>query len=185
MLWGRLDLQALHEHAERLPAAWVIALVVLLPLVGFPISCLHVVVGVRFDFVTALGIVLITTVIQDAIAWGLVRVSPRRYFSRLAPWRKRLKGAGHRDAILFCSLVPGMPYAVQLYLLPMIGVPLRSLWLWGATLATARATATIMLGNMSDDLSPERIAWLVVYYTLLSGVSFYVLRRLRRSLGMD
>jgi hypothetical protein len=54
-----------------------------------------------------------------------------------------------------------------------------------ALLTTVRASATILLGKMSDDLSPTRIAWLAAYYTILTGTSFYILRRLRRSLTLD
>lgn len=184
LFWGRFDVKTLHAHAERLPAAWVVTLLVVLPLVGFPASWLHLVAGARFGFGPGLAVVLITSVLQNVLAWSLVHWVPRRCFARLKPWRKRLAGVEQGDAILFCGLVPGMPYAVQLYLLPFIGVPLRSLCLWSATLNTARATVTILLGNMSDDLSPERIGWLVAYYAILTGVSAWVLHNLRRSLRL-
>jgi uncharacterized membrane protein YdjX (TVP38/TMEM64 family) len=185
MFWRSIDMHAIHEHAERMPAVWAMVLIVLLPLVGFPVSWLHIAAGVRFDFWPGLAVVLVTSLIQNALAWSLVQIVPTRYFKRLDPWRKKLEGAGHRDAILFCGLVPGLPYAVQLYLLPVIGVPLRSFCVGCALLTTVRASATILLGKMSDDLSPTRIAWLAAYYTILTGTSFYILRRLRRSLTLD
>ena len=182
LFWGRFDLKTLHDQAERLPAALVVALLVLLPLGGFPVSWLHLVAGARFGFWPGLAVVLITSVLQNVLAWNLVQWVPRRYFARLKPWKKRLAGVEHSDAILFCGLAPGMPYMVQLYLLPIIGVSLRNLCLWSATLITARATVTILLGNISDQLSVQRIGWLIVYYAILTGISAWVLRNLRRSL---
>ncbi len=185
LFWGRFDVKTLHAHAERLPAAWVVALLVLLPLAGFPASWLHLVAGARFGFWSGLVVVLITSVLQNVLAWNLVHWMPRHFFARLKPWRKRLAGVEHSDAILFCGLVPGMPYVVQLYLLPFIGVSLRNLCLWSATLNTARATVTILLGNISDELSPQRIGWLIAYYAILTGVSGWILRNLRRSLHLE
>lgn len=183
--WRHLDIEAFHEWAESQSALLVTALVGVLPLGGFPVSALHLVAGVRFPFWPALFVVLITTVFQHAAAWALVRLLPARTFGRLDKWRGKLADAGHREAAVLCSLVPGMPYTVQLYLLPVIGSPLSVLCLISAPLHTARATVTILLGNISDDLSAARIAGLVAYYLAIVLGCGFALRRLRRRLRAE
>lgn len=177
-----LDLDRFHAWTKGLPAAAVAALVCVLPLVGFPISALHLAAGLRFDFWVALPIVAGATLVQHAAAWALARALPERFFTRLQPWKKKLAGTGHKQAAVLCCLLPGMPYTVQLYLLPLMGAPLRVLCLISVPLHTARATVTILLGNVSDHLTPGRVAALAAYYAVVFTICGFVLRHLRRSL---
>ena len=182
LVWGRLDLEELHARAKALPAAAVIAAISVLPLVGFPVSWLHLIAGVRFDFWGGIAVVAVTSVLHHVLGWALVHVLPKSLLRRLDPWREKLRGAGHRDATLLCCLLPGMPYTVQLYLLPLIGTPAHLLFGLSSALHTARAVVTILLGDMSDRLTAGRVAALAGYYALLFTVSGFSLRHLRRAL---
>jgi uncharacterized membrane protein YdjX (TVP38/TMEM64 family) len=183
LLWARLGPTDLHERARALPAVPVLVAIAVLPLAGFPVSWLHVVAGVRFGFAGGIGAVALTSVIHHALGWALVQVAPARWRARAEPWRRQLAGAGHREATLLCCLVPGMPYAVQLYLLPILGTPWPLVLGLSSVLHTARATVTILLGDLSDALTPERLALVAGYYLVLGGVSALVVRRLRRALA--
>ncbi len=182
LLWGGIDIADLHARAQRLPGVAVIAAITLLPLVGFPVSVLHLVAGVRFGFAAGMLVVAVTSVLHHVLGWALTRLLPARLFKGLEPWRARLRGAGHRDATLLCCLLPGMPYTVQLYLMPIIGVPFSLMFGLSAALHTARAIVTILLGDMSDELTPTKIAVLAVYYVALFAASALALRGLRRSM---
>ncbi|MBC8009390.1 MAG: DUF2934 domain-containing protein [Burkholderiales bacterium] len=184
-LWSRLDIDDLHARAKALPAIGVIAVIAFAPLVGFPVSWLHLIAGVRFDFLGGIAVVAVTSVLHHVLGWALVRVLPARFFKRLDPWRDKLRGAGHRDATLLCCLLPGMPYAVQLYLMPVLGTPFPLMFGLSAALHTARAVVTILFGDISDELTPPRIAGLVAYYVVLFAVSALALRRLRHTLTMN
>lgn len=183
LLWGRLDLADLHARAKALSGIGVVAAITFLPLIGFPVSWLHLIAGVRFDFIGGMVVVAVTSVLHHVLGWGLVRVLPRRLFARLDPWREKLRGAGHRDATLLCCLLPGMPYTVQLYLMPVLGMPFRLMFGLSAALHTARAVVTILFGDLSENLTPARIAGLVAYYLLLFSVSAWTLHHLRRSIA--
>jgi len=52
-------------------------------------------------------------------------------------------------------------------------------------LHTARAVVTILFGDISDDLTPPRVASLVAYYMVLFAVSAWAIHRLRRTLSTD
>lgn len=184
LLWGRIDIDEIHARAKAVPAVGVIAAIAVLPLIGFPVSILHLVAGVRFDFWSGILVVGATTAIHHLLGWTLVRVLPRRWFERLDPWRKKLRGAGYLDVTLLCCLLPGMPYTVQLYLKPLVGTPLWLILGLSTLLHTARAVVTILLGDISADLTPGKIAALAVYYVLLFAVSAVALRHLRRTLAM-
>lgn len=177
-----VDPAEFQKTAQTWPPALVIGVILILPLVGFPVSWLHLIAGVCFGFVTGLIVVLLTTLAHHLLGWWLVRILPRRWFSRFKPWREKLEGAGHREATLLGGLIPGMPYVVHLYVLPMIGTPLLTLCVFGTGIHTARAFVTILLGDQSGNLTPGRIAILVLYYALIFGVCAWALRRLQRRL---
>ncbi len=182
-LRGGFDLERFHAWMRALPAPAVAGLVVVLPLAGFPVSALHLAAGLRFAFLPALLVVAAATLAQNAGAWALVRALPRGWFGRLAPWREKLAGAGHREAAVLGALVPGMPYSVQLYLLPVMGAPLRVLGTVSVPLHTARASVTILFGTLSDDFTPARVAALAAYYAAVFTLCGFAVRRLRRRLA--
>lgn len=181
--WRHIDLEGFHAWMKTLPAIAVAGLVGVLPLAGFPVSALHLAAGLRFDFAPALLVVAVTTLFQHVAAWALARMLPDRLFARLDPWRERLAGAGHREAAVLCCLLPGMPYTVQLYLLPVMSVPLKIICFISAPLHTARSVVTILLGNLSDDLTPTRVAVLIFYYLVIFAICGLSLRRMRRALA--
>jgi hypothetical protein len=78
-----------------------------------------------------------------------------------------------------------MPYTVQLYLLPIMGAPLRVLCLVSVPLHTTRASVTILLGTLSDELTPGRVAALVAYYLVVFAICGIILSRLRRALAAE
>lgn len=180
--WRSIDMEAFHAWMQRMPALMVSAVVGVTPLGGFPVSALHLATGVRFPFWTALLVVGITTMFHHTAAWALVRGLPDRFFARLDPWREKLAGAGHVEAAVLCSILPGMPYTVQLYLLPVMNVPLRLICLVSGTLHTARASVTVILGNISADLTVGRVTALASYYLVIVVVCGYTVRRMRRGL---
>lgn len=183
VLWQQIGLAELHARAQALPAVGVIAAISLLPLVGFPVSWLHLIAGVRFGFIGGMTVVTLTNVLHHLLGWAVVRILPERLFGWVKPWRKKLQGTGHREATVLCCLLPGMSYTVQLYLMPLFGVPLPLLLGLSSALHTARAVVTILLGDFSDNLTPGRIATLVTYYLILFTASALVLRGLRRTLA--
>lgn len=180
VMYQRIDPAEFQATARGWPSWVVIAVITLLPMVGFPVSWLHLVAGLCFGFIGGLIVVLVTTLVHHLAGWWLVRVLPSRYFKRFEPWEERLEGAGHRDATLLGGLVPGMPYVVHLYVLPMLGTPLLMLCGLGVGVHTARAFVTILLGDQSGDLTPGRIAALVAYYAVLFGLSAWALRSLQK-----
>lgn len=182
-LWRRFDVKELYQLARGQSGAVVFLVMVILPLAGFPVSWLHVVAGMRFGFLGGGVVVAVTGVLHHVLGWMLVQALPERFFRRLAPWRRRFAGTSCRDATLLCGLLPGMPYVVQLYLLPAIGTPFPLMFGLSAALHTARALVTIYVGDASEDLTWTRMVMIVVYYVVLFAISFLALRRLRGSMA--
>lgn len=182
VFYEHIDMAALHARAEAMNGLTLFALVTLLPLLGFPVSVLHAIVGARFGMAYGMLIVAVTILLQMLASYGLVKLFPSLFARRLEPLRKRLPSGAHRPVTLFTLLLPGAPFFAQNYVLPLIGVPLRTFLCWGLPLHTTRSVIGVLFGHLSDHLTPLRIAGFVLYtMTVITGCAL-AFRRLQRAM---
>ena len=179
IFYRQIDLADLHRRAERLNGFAVYALIVVLPLVCFPVSAVHAVAGARFGVGLGFLLVASTIILQLLIAYALVRAAPD-FFSRRLEWiRRKLPKAAHTPLTQLTMLLPGAPYWAQLYVLPLVGVPLRTYLLWSLPITVARSLAGILFGDLSGHLTPGRIAGFVGYFVVITAGSVWAFRRLQ------
>jgi uncharacterized membrane protein YdjX (TVP38/TMEM64 family) len=183
LLQGRIDPAAIHAYAQRLNGPAVFALLVVLPLVGFPASVLHVAAGVRFGAGLGLALVCASIGLQLLASYGLVYLYRDRFARRFAALRRRIPPGAHASLCVFAVLLPGAPFAAVNYVLPLAGVRLRTYLLCCWPLHTLRSTVTVLLGDQSEHFTPARLAVLGGYALVLAAGSWWLYRRLRRQLA--
>ncbi len=182
VFYRHIDMTALHARAEAMNGLALFGLATLLPLVGFPVSVLHAVVGARFGIAYGMPIVAGTILLQMLASHGLVRLFPALFARRLEPLRKRLPSGTYRPVTLFTLLLPGAPFFAQNYVLPLIGVPLRTFLAWGLPIHIVRSVIGVLFGHLSDHLTPWRIAGFVLYtMTVVAGCAL-AFRRLQKAM---
>ncbi len=182
LLYRQIDVQAVHDRAARMNGFAVFVVMTVLPMVGFPVSVLHVAAGVRFG--TGLGLVLTTTsiLIQLLASYALVKAAPS-YFERwMEPWRKRLPKAAHTPLTQFTMLLPGAPYFAQNYVLPLVGVPLGTYLLWSFPLHVLRSIVGVIFGHESADLTPMKLVGFGIYSVAIGLTCAWSFRRLQRQM---
>jgi len=182
LLYSQVDIHEIHAYARRLPGMVAFALLALLPLIGFPASVLHVAAGIRFGVPLGIALVSLSILLQLLASYALVHAFKDRFERRLAPIRKRLPKGAHASICVLAVLLPGAPYAAINYVLPTLGVPLRTYLLCCLPLHTLRSTVTVTLGDQSDQLTAARLVALVAYALLILGASWWTYRRLRSRL---
>lgn len=179
--YSRLDLEQLHARAAEVPAGVAFALLVVLPLVGFPANLTHIAAGIRFGAPVGLALVAASIGLQILASYGVVRLWKERFLR--ARWvkkvRDRIPEGAHASVCVFTVLLPGAPYAAVNYVLPLVGVPLRTLLLCAWPLHVLRSTLTVVLGDQSDHLTATRLAVLLGYALLILGASWWTYRRLQ------
>jgi uncharacterized membrane protein YdjX (TVP38/TMEM64 family) len=178
-LYRLIDVQAIHQWAEGVNGFVVFSLVTILPMLGFPVSVAHAVAGVRFGIGLGLGLVAISIVLQMLASYALVKAMPKLFAKRFDSLRKKLPQGAHRSVTLFTMLFPGAPYFAQNYVLPVVGVPLSTYMLWGVPIHIVKSTVGILFGDMSDHLTPLRVAGFVTYTVITTVVCAWAFRRLR------
>jgi uncharacterized membrane protein YdjX (TVP38/TMEM64 family) len=178
------DVAAVHRTAARLNGGVAFALLCILPLLGFPASLLHVAAGIRFGVPLGLTLVSLSIGCQLLASYGLVHLWRRRFSE--SPWlqriRRRIPRGAHASVCVFTVLLPGAPFTAINYVLPLVGVRLRTLLICAWPLHTLRATVTVAFGDQSDHLSAARLAGLLLYAAAILGASAWTYRRVRSQL---
>ncbi len=174
-----LRIDEIRARIEELDGPALFAALTILPLLAFPVTPLHVIVGVRFGWMAGLLLIALSVVLQHILAWAAVRVAPHFFEQRLANVRKRIPKSTHVPVTVFTALIPGVPYVATIYVLPLIGVPFPIYLLISGSLHTVRSIVSVAFGDMSEHLTPARIAYLVIYTIVISGTSAWLFRRLR------
>jgi len=157
-------------YGKSLPAVLFIAAFLILPLVGFPLSILLVLAGIRFG-----------------LGWGMALTTMGIFFHHFAAYwishsylnerlRRFAEGRGHKVplisqgnrvwfTVLFAS-VHGPPYAFKLYLLALTDIPFRIYCYVGATVYIL--FSLIPVGAAAAAVHID-VTWIYIGVAVLSG----------------
>jgi uncharacterized membrane protein YdjX (TVP38/TMEM64 family) len=183
VLYGQIDLREMRAVAERLNGGLMFLALVILPLLGFPVSVLHVLAGIRWGAPLGVSLVIASILLQLLASYGLVQVFRSRFARRLEPLRQRIPEGAHGPVTLFTMLLPGVPYFAKNYVLPLIGVPLRTYLLWCFPVHSLRAAVAVIFGDQTDQLTPTRIVIFCAYGAVIGLTCAWAFRRLRAQLA--
>jgi uncharacterized membrane protein YdjX (TVP38/TMEM64 family) len=177
-----VTIEMVHEQANRLNGFVGFLLLTILPLVGFPVIPLHIVAGIRYGGPLGLLLVSLSILLQLLASYFLVHTFRRKFSKRLKPVKDRIPRGAHGTMCLFAMLLPGVPYFAKNYVLPFLGVPLRTYLAICLPIHAVRSSVAIFFGDKSDELTPTRITWLAVYFAATLLASWWMFRRLRAQL---
>lgn len=126
VLWGA-DWRAFIEAHPEAGAAVFCGLMIVLPLVGFPISAFYVFAGLTFSVPVALTAGGVGLAVNMSLGYLLARTVWREPLRRrLEPRWPRLFALDRNacaQVTLLVRAVPGVPYTAQNYLLGVLAVP--------------------------------------------------------------
>jgi uncharacterized membrane protein YdjX (TVP38/TMEM64 family) len=184
VLWcyrDRLDRESIVAFAEGLSLPWFLAAFFTLPLIGFPITPLLVVVGIRFGFGGGMALAAAAIFLHNVIAFRLTHGWFRvRLRNRLARAGYGIPAIDPKHQGWFTALfaaIHGPPYAAKLYLLALTDVPFR-IYLWvGAPIYTFFCVIPVGAGSAVNTLKPWVIYALVGMSIALLAVGFFLKRR--------
>lgn len=183
LLYHRVDIEQVHATARKLPGWLCFGLMVVLPLVGFPASVLHLGAGLRFGTSLGLALVWFSILIQLLASYVLVRWNHAFFARRFKAVRSRIPRGAHAPVTLFTMLIPGAPYFAQNYILPVIGVPLRLYLAISLPIHCIRSTVAVIVGGHTQNLTPGRVLAMLAYGATILAASWWALRRLKTTLG--
>lgn len=176
-----LSREALMAYGRSLPPAGFIAAFLILPLLGFPISILLFLAGLRFGLGTGMVLVAGGMIFHHFAAYHLAQGGFREWVIQ------RLKRAGYtiptiksKHRIWFTAVfaaIHGPPYMVKLYLLALTTIPFR-IYCWvGAPVYIIFGLIPVSAGSAMVHLDAKWIYLFIgISFVLLFG-AYYLQRR--------
>ena len=173
-----------HTTLQGLPAWLAIALMAVLPLTGFSVAVVYVVAGARFGpwlgGVVVAGITVVHLLGSYWIARGFLRGPLERFLARRQHALPHVTPQAHVFVAAMAALMPGLPYFVRNYLLPLSGIPLQTYFWICLPIYVVRSYVTLFLGDLSGDLSVQRVLILGAVLAAKLAICGLILARLRR-----
>lgn len=153
-----------------------IGLMILLPILGFPISILLTLNGIKFGITSAIVLWLVVLPIHTFIGYAASRYFRPMLIKLLNTtlnWSIPAVPKHHEAMFSFLFLaIPGIPYAGKNYLLPLAGVSLRYCVLMNCIVQGALGLPFIILGKSGASMDPTLFSIALVVFIL-----FYLLLR--------
>lgn len=178
-----VDWPKAREWMQQLDHRSLVGLMAVLPLVGFSISLIYLVIGAVFGgpvgVVVVAGITIVHLLGSHWIGRGYLRKPLARWLEKRKYRLPEFSPGEDASIALMAVLVPGPPYFVRNYLLAVSGIPLR-IYFWVCwPVYVLRSCLVIFLGDFSNGLSTKRVVILASVFVLKVGICAFLLQRLR------
>lgn len=168
------------ENMDRLP---LVALAAILPLFGFSIAVVYVVIGAVFGGWPGMAVVTFLTAIHLCgshwIARSFLREPLQRFLKRRNKHLPDLPKGEEWAVALMTALVPGLPYVVRNYLLALSPVPFRIYFPICLPVYVLRSGLVIFFGDFTSDMNWQRVGILGAIFVVKLAVCAVLLHRLR------
>lgn len=155
---------------QEFPAFLLIGGLLVLPLVGFPLTILLIAVGARFGVSTGIGIAACAAAVHLLLSFPLAEFfrRPVTALLRRAHWElPKVREGAAWPFCLWIALVPGLSYTLKNYLAPLAGAPFRVYFLCYYPVHLATSLIGLMLGGATVHFSWPLVAGIAVYAVVL------------------
>lgn len=179
------DWDVLKTWLRGLNPFWLFTLMVIVPLLGGPVSLFYLAAGIRFGPWWGLLWALLAVAIHLIGSWWIANSWMQRPLDWLCDklnYKKPMVPKGeYAPVCLLVSLVPGILYAAKNYLLVLAGVPFRPYFYTCLPAHFFHAALGILLGDLIGATSWLKTVFFITYAVVLLGLSHYVVHRLKRA----
>lgn len=155
LAWADFDLDRLLATTQTTNPLVFLALMALLPLIGFPISAFYLYAGAAFPFLTAWVLCVAALLINMTGAYFagayFLKGPIERWMMRRGYRVPKLQEKGHFRLAVLIRAVPGVPYPLQNYILSLSGCPFVLYLLISMFVQSTIAAGVIAVSTMLID----------------------------------
>lgn len=164
-------------RSEETPVGVFIALMAVLPIIGFPLSLFLVAAGLKFGLPGGMAVLAAAMPIHLAGAYLLARLlrNPILGFARKAGYDPPQIPASRAATFAFVFFaIPGIPYALKNLLLPLGGIPFRVYFFIGWIVQWVMGIPFMGVGDSAARMNPYvlggSLALLLMGYLLIRWI---------------
>ena len=181
---GKINFRGISDSIAQLNPVLVIALMAVLPLAGFSISIVYLIVGARFGPYWGLPVVIGITAFHLLMTYWLTRSFFRapleRFLERRGYHLPHVLPGEQTGVCLLGVLVPGLPYFARNYLLALTEVRLK-IYFWTCLIVyVLRSYVAILIGDLTSSPDASQFVTLAIVYAVKLSICAYIVWRLRR-----
>lgn len=188
-LFFREDIQPLLSllKSDRTHPAVLIGCFLVLPMVFFPISALLVLIGIRFDALGGLLIMFALMPVHLFLSFYAIRSMFRDRIERFARQKNtgifKIPPARHVEFAFLFMAVPGLPYTVKNYLLPVSGISFRKYLLISWLVQGVMGTPFVVLGDAASKWNLYLFLIMLVLFIVVYFITKMARKRYDRMVG--
>lgn len=179
-----VDLASIREWMQHLNHGLLLILAATLPLFGFSISLVYLVIGTVFGgpmgVLIVAGITAVHLLASHWIGHGYLRAPLERWLEKRKRHFPSLPPGEEVSVSLMMALVPGPPYFARNYLLALSDIPFRTYFWVCWPVYVIRSCIVLFLGDFSGDFSSKRLLILGAIFVVKVSICGYILHRLRK-----
>jgi uncharacterized membrane protein YdjX (TVP38/TMEM64 family) len=169
---------------EDMPTWLFLVLIALLPIFGAPFSPFLILAGIKFGALGGLALLMAVMPLQMVVTYGLANLLHQRLRGLFERFGYRVPQIPENRAALFSFIwlaLPGPPYAVKNFGLPLAGVPFRyCLWMNWA-LQGMYGAGFVVLGRSAADMN----LWIFLLALALLGGAFGMVKWVKERYGRE
>ncbi len=185
----RFSAAAWHSVMLHLNPWAAVAVFAVLPLFGFSIIAVYIIIGSKFGVWWGLAVVALLTsihlVASHLIAKSFFADRLRRYLARHSRKLPTLPENEERAVALLLALIPGLPYFARNYILGLVGLPLRIYFWICLPIYVIRSYVTLALGDFNGGLSERKLLTLAAIYAVKLSICTIIFWRVRQRLKLQ
>ncbi len=156
---------------------------ILLPMIFFPMSPLLILMGLKFSTLSSLLITFTVVPVHLLLSYSLVNFFFRDTVKRYAKKHNfRIFNISKNRRIEVCFLImsmPGLPYALKNYILPVSNIRLREYLFIGWVIQFVMCLPFILLGDAASDMS---LYFLFIFF-IIALLIYFLIKVLRKKLS--
>ncbi|MBL9158122.1 MAG: VTT domain-containing protein [Verrucomicrobiales bacterium] len=178
---GRLDRESILAYGMSLPPVVIVIAFFLLPLIGFPVSVLLVLIGLRFGVGWGMVLVTVGMLFHHLVVFAISRSWLREKMERrIASFGHRIPRIEERHRFWFTTIfasIHGPPYAAKLYLLALTNLPFRYYCGIGVPVYAGFSLIPVGAGKAITDLNAMTVGLILLGTVALFFLAHWLKRR--------
>jgi len=178
---GALDRESILAYGMSLPPAVIIGAFFVLPLLGFPVSVLLVLLGLQFGIARGMGIVTVGMFFHLLVVYGIAQSGLREKIRRrIASFGHEIPPIKENHRLWFTTLfasIHGPPYAAKLYLLALTDLPFRYHCGIALPVYIGFSLLPVSAGKAVMNLNPVMISVIIIASIALFFLARWLTRR--------